>query len=88
MVGAPSQVDEFRVDAATQNLGVAVLKFLVQFAERGDPGRPNEGEVLRLEEKDSPLVLVVLVGNGFECIVLISVDGCSKTKIRKLLSYT
>ena len=52
--------------------------FLSSVATRVPPGP---------EEKDSPLALVVLVGNGFECIILVGGDGCSKTEIGKLLSY-
>lgn len=87
MMVAPRQVHELRVDAAAQDLGIAVLEFLVQFAERGDLGRSYEGEVFRPEEEDSPFALVVLVGNGFECGVFISGDGSGNTEIRKLLSY-
>src|SRR5271157_5245787 len=39
------------------------------------------------KEEDSPLACVVLVGNGFECVVFIRGDGSGKTEIRKLLSY-
>ena len=86
MIVAPRQVHELRVDAAAQDLGVAVLEFLVQFAERGDLGRANEGKVFRPKEEDSPFASVVLVGNGFECVVFISCDGGGKTEIRELLS--
>jgi hypothetical protein len=66
----------------------AVLELLVELPECGDFGGTNEREIFRPEEEDLPLTLVVLVGNGFECVVFIGTDGCSKTKIRELLSYT
>ena len=38
MIVAPRQVDKLGINAAAQNLRIAVLEFLVQFSECGDLG--------------------------------------------------
>src|SRR5262249_10901620 len=50
VVGAPRKVNKFGISASAENLSVALLKLLVEFAEAGDLGRTNKREILGPEE--------------------------------------
>ena len=66
MIRPPGVVDEFAVRAASQHLGVAILKLAVWLTECCDFGGADKGEVFRPEEVDLPPVLEVLVADGLK----------------------
>jgi hypothetical protein len=86
VVGAPGVVHELRVGAAAENLGVTVLEFLVELAEGGDLRGAHEGEILRPEEVNLPLVFVRFVRNRLESLALVQTHGRLQRKGRELLS--
>ncbi len=65
----PVEVGELVVTGAAENDGVAVIELFVELAERGDLGRADEGEVLRVEEHDLPLADVRLVGDLLKVVI-------------------
>ena len=69
MGGAPVEVGELVVGGAAEDLGVAVLELVVELAECGDLGRADEGEVLRVEEDDLPLALVLVEADLLEVVL-------------------
>src|ERR1035441_10343784 len=74
--------------AASQHLRVAILKFLVEFAEGRDLRRADESEVLRPEEIHLPLVLEVLVADGLKRLSLFEAHGSLEGINGELLSNT
>jgi hypothetical protein len=64
VVVPPGEVNEFGIRAAAEDLRVALAEFLVELAKCGDLGRTDESEILRPEEVNLPLALVVLVRTG------------------------
>ena len=65
LVDAPGVMHELAVGAAAEDDRVTIGEFAVQLAEGGNLGRADEGEILRPEEIDLPLVRIgVLVDLG------------------------
>src|ERR1039458_7196226 len=88
VMSPPGVVDELAVGAASQDLRVAILKLLVEFAEGRDLRRADEGEVLRPEEINLPLILEVLVADGLKRFSLFEAHGGLEGISGKLLSNT
>jgi len=84
----PGVVHELGIRAATENLGVAIGKFLIQFAEGRNFGGADESEVFRPEEINLPLAGIIFLGDGFEFLALFEADSCGNAEIRELLAYS
>src|SRR4051812_35762826 len=87
-MGTPGMVDEFRIGAAAEDLGVAISEFAVHLAEGCDLGRADEGEVLGPEEIQLPLAFVILVSDVFESALDLAADGCGERIRGEFFSYS
>jgi hypothetical protein len=82
----PGQVHELGIDAAAENLRVAILELMVELTEGRDLGWADESEILGPEEIDLPLALVVFARDGLKSLPLFEADCRLKGKGRKLLA--
>ena len=70
VMGPPGVVDEFAIGAAAEYLRVTILKLVIEFAEGGDFGGADEGEVLGPEEIDLPLIFEILIADSLKRLSL------------------
>jgi hypothetical protein len=66
----PGVVDEFAIGAASEHLRITILKVAIEFAECGDLGGANEGEILGPEEVDLPLIFEILIADRLKGLSL------------------
>src|SRR5262249_39703852 len=86
MVLPPREVDEVRVGARAEDLGVALMELAVLLSELGDLGGADEGEVHGPEEDDLPLAREVLVGDVLELLALLEAHRGLEVECGKLVS--
>ena len=78
MILPPCEVNEFRIDAAAQQLRVARFELLVQRAECGDLRGANESEILRPEKEDLPFAGVIAIGDGLKRSAFLGAYRCGQ----------
>jgi hypothetical protein len=85
-MGPPGVVDEFAIGAAAEYLRVTILKLVIEFAEGGDFGGADEGEVLGPEEIDLPLIFEILIADSLKRLSLFEAHGGLQGIGRELVS--